>query len=72
VPGSFVVMASLEDSMAGGVIIRDIDLAFIDEDSSFMLPVGEVRVEGKGDGTVHRLEGLEYKGVVGRGGLDTV
>jgi len=65
-------MASLEDIMAGGVVIRDIDSAFIGEDSGFMLPVGEVRSEGKGDGTVHRLEGLEYEGVVGRGGLDTV
>ena len=72
VSGSFVVMASLEDSMAGGVVIRDIDLAFIGEDSGFVLPVGEARTEGKGDGTVYRLEGLEYEGVVSRGRLDTV
>ena len=39
---SFVVMASSEDSMTDGVVIRDIDAAFIGEDSGFMLPVGDV------------------------------
>jgi len=72
VSGSFMVVALCKDGMVDGVIIRDVDLALVGKDSSFMLPVGEAGVEGKGDGTIHRLEGLEYKGVIGRGGLNVI
>jgi len=69
---SFVIVASFKDGMANGVIVRDIDLTFVGKDSSFVLPVGKAGVEGEGDGTVHGLEGLEYEGVIGRGGLNMI
>jgi len=72
VSGGFVIMTSFKDGMADGVVIRDIDSAFVSKDSSFMLPVGEAGMEGEGNGSVHRLEGLEYEGIIGRGGLNAV
>ena len=75
VPGvsrSFVVVTACEDGMTDGVIIRNIYAAFVGEDTGFMLPVREAGTEGEGNGSVHRLEGLEYKGVIGGGGLDVV
>ena len=75
IPGvscGFVVMTACEDGVTDGVIVRDVDTALVGEDSGFMLPVGEAGAEGKGNGAVHRLEGLEYEGVVGGGGLDAV
>ena len=71
-PGSFVIMALFKDGMADGVIIRDVDSAFVGEDAGFVLPVGEAGVESEGDGSVHGLEGLKYEGVIGRGGLNTI
>jgi len=71
-PSSFVIMASLKDGMANGVIVGDVDATFVGKDSSFMLPVGKAGAEGEGDGTVHGLKGLEYKGVIGRDGLNTI
>jgi len=58
--------------MVDGVIVRDVDSAFVDKDSSFVLPVREAGVEGEGNGTIHGLEGLEYEGVISRGGLDAI
>jgi len=72
VSSSFVIMAAGEDGVADRVIVRDVYAAFVSKDSGFMLPVREAGAEGKGDGPVHRLEGLKYEGVVGGGGLDTV
>jgi len=72
VSGCFVIVASCKDGMVDGVIIRDIDSAFVGEDSRFVLPVREVGVEGEGDGTVHGLEGLEYKRVISRGRLNMI
>jgi len=69
---SFMIVALFKDGMADGVIVRDVDSALVGKDSSFMLPVREVGAEGKGDGTVHGLEGLEYEGVISRGGLNTI
>jgi len=65
-------MTSFKDGMADGVVIRDVDSSFVSKDSGFMLPVGEAGTEGEGDGSVHRLEGLEYEEVIGRGGLNVV
>jgi len=72
VSSGFVIVTSFKDGMADGVVIRDIDSSFVSEDSSFMLPVGEAGAEGEGNGTVHGLEGLEYKGVIGGGGLNAI
>ena len=49
--------------MAEGVVGGDIDTAFISEDAGFDLPVSQPGVERKRDVLVHRLEGLEDKGV---------
>jgi len=65
-------MTLFKDGMADGVVVGDVDLAFVSKDSSFMLPVREAGSEGEGDGSVHGLEGLEYEGVIGRGGLNAV
>jgi len=70
--GSFMIVASCKNGMADGVIIWDVDLAFVGKDSGFMLPVREAEAEGEGDGTVHGLEGLEYEGVIGGGGLNAI
>jgi len=68
----FVVVTTCENGVPDRVVIRDVDTAFVGEDSSLVLPIGEAGAEGEGNGTVHRLEGLEYEGVVGGGGLDAV
>jgi len=62
---SFMVVTACEDSVMDGVIIRDIYTAFVSENSCFMLPVREAGAESKGNRTIHRLESLEYEGVVG-------
>ena len=49
----FVIVTPFKDSMTDGVVVRDIDSAFVSKDPGFMLPVREAGVEGKGDGTVH-------------------
>ena len=72
VTGTLVVVASLEDGVTEGVIIGDIDMALIDQDACFDLPVGEAGMEGKRDIIVHRLEGLENEGVACRGRLDAM
>ena len=68
----FVVVASLKDGMADGVITGDVDSAFVGEDSGFMLPIGEAGAEGEGNGTIHGLEDLENERIVSRGGLNTI
>ena len=72
VSGSSVVMASLEDGVTDGVIVRDVDSAFVCENASLVLPVGEAGAEGKGNGTIHGLEGLEYEGTISGGGLNSI
>ena len=72
VASSFMVITMLEDRVMEGVIIWDIYSSFVGENTSLVLPVGEMRVKGRRDGSVHRLEGLEYKWVVGRGRLYSI
>jgi len=67
-----MVMASLEDGVLEGVIVRDIDLAFVGKDTGFMLPVREAGAEVAGNRAIHGLEGLEYEGVIGGTGLDSI
>jgi len=67
-----MIVTSFKDGMADGVVVRNVDLAFVSEDSGFMLPVGEAGVEGEGNGAIHGLEGLEYKRVIGGGGLNAI
>ena len=45
VTGGFMIMAALEDRTAEGIISRDIDTAFVSEDSGLNLPVSKVGVE---------------------------
>ena len=72
VSGTFVVMATLENSMMEGVVIWDIDTTLIGQDARVDLPIGEVGTEGKRDVVVHGLEGLKDEGVTCGGRLDTV
>jgi len=68
----FMVVTTRKDSVTNGVIVRDVYAAFVGEDPGFVLPVREAGVESEWDRTVHRLEGLEYEEIIGRGGLNTV
>ena len=80
VASRFVIMAVLENSATKGVVRRDIDAAFISEDTRLDLPVSEPGTEGKRNVLMHGLEGLEDKGVsrgrgfnvVGKGGVNQV
>ena len=72
VPGALVVMATLKNSVAEGIIGRDIDTALVGQDARVDLPVGEAGTEGEGDVVIHGLEGLEDEGVACRGRLNTV
>jgi len=65
----FVVMTALKDRVTERIVIRDIYMSFVGEDTGFMLPVGEARAEGGRDRSIHKLESLEYKRIVGRGQL---
>jgi len=62
---SFMVVTACEDGVTDGVIVRDVYAAFVSEDASFVLPVGETGAESEWNRTIHRLEGFEYKGIVG-------
>ena len=67
-----MVMATLEDGTAEGIVCRDIDTTFVSKDAGFDLPVGEPGAKGKRDVLVHRLECLEDEGVPRRGRFDAV
>ena len=54
-PSGFVIMATLEDEVAKGFIIGNIDMTLIGQDAHFNLPVRKARVEGKGNILVHGL-----------------
>ena len=70
--GGFVIVATLEDGTAEGVVCRDVDATFVSKDAGFDLPVSESGAEGERDVLVHRLESLEDEGVTCRGRLDAV
>ena len=67
VSGGFMIVASRKNGVVEGVVGGDIDTAFIGEDASFNLPVGQLGTEGERNILVHGLEGLENEGVT-RGG----
>ena len=72
VAGRFMIMTVLKDGAAKRVVRGDVDTAFVRKDAGFNLPVGEAGAEGERNVLVHRLEGLEDKGVTHRGGLNAV
>jgi hypothetical protein len=72
VAGGLMVMAALEDGFTEGVVVGDVDTSLVGKDSGLHLPVGEAGTEGERDILVHRLEGLEYKGVARGGRLNVV
>ena len=72
VTGAFVVVASLENGVAEGIVIGDIDTALIGQDARFDLPVGEAGTEGERNVIVHGLEGLEDEGIACRSRLDAM
>ena len=70
VASSGVVVTVTENVAAEIVSGRDKDAAFIDEDAIRMLPVREAGTEGRGNGAIHGLKGLEDEGVGGRRASD--
>ena len=72
VTGALMVMTSLENGVAKGIIIGDIDTALIGQNARVDLPVGEAGTEGERDILVHGLEGLEDEGVTSRSILDAM
>ena len=54
----FVIVASFKNGMEEGVIGRNIDATFVDENSGFNLPVSEAGTEWEGNILVHGLECL--------------
>ena len=67
-----MVVTALENGVAEGVVVGDIDTTLVGQDACFDLPVGEAGTEGERDVLIHGLEGLEDKGVARRGGLDAM
>ena len=63
--GGCMVMASFENGAAERIISRDIDMAFIGEDTGLHLPVSQAGAEGERDVLVHRLKRLQDEGVGG-------
>ena len=63
----FMIMATLENSVAKGFIIGDIDAPLVGEDACFDLPVKEAGTERERNILVHRLEGLEDNRIVNGG-----
>ena len=61
--GALVVVTSLENGAAEGIIVGDIDTPLVGQDACLDLPVGEAGMEGERDVLVHGLEGLEDEGV---------
>ena len=72
VAGSFVVVTALEDGVAKGVIIGDIDVASIGQDTRFDLPIRKTGAERERDVVTHGLKGLKNKGVASRGVLNVM
>ena len=70
--GRFVVMTSLEDGVAEGFTIRNINTSLVGKDASFNLPVGQAGTEREGNVLIHRLESLEDKGVASGGRFNVV
>src|SRR6266702_3796252 len=68
--GGDVVVTTLQDRAAKGVIGRNIDTSLVREDTGIELPVREARAEGSRDVFLHRLKSLEDEGVGGGGGLN--
>ena len=67
-----MIMAPFKDGAAKGIIRGDINTAFIGEDASFDLPVGQLGVERERNILMHGLEGLEDEGITCGGGFDAV
>ena len=72
VTSTFMVVTPLENGVAEGIVIGDVDPTLIGQDACVNLPVREAGTEGERDVVVHGLEGLENEGITRRGGLDTV
>ena len=58
VAGGFMVITSFKDGTEEGVVSRDVNTAFVGEDSHFNLPVGKMGAEWKGNILMHRLKCL--------------
>ena len=72
VTSTFMVVTSLENGVAEGIIVGDVDTALIGQDACFDLPVGEAGTEGERDIIVHGLEGLENERIARQSRLDAM
>ena len=69
---SFMIMALLKDGVAKEFIFGDIDMALVDWNACFNLPVEKMGAEEERNILVHQLKCLEGKGVTGRGGFNVM
>ena len=67
---SGMIMATAENVTSKSIIRGNINMALVSKDAVNVLPIRKPGAEGGGNGAIHRLEGLEDKGIGGRGGGD--
>ena len=67
-----MVMATVENGLTERGVGRDIDAILVCENAFGVLPIGETRAEGRGNGAVHRLQGLGDERIGSRRGLDSM
>ena len=65
---SCMIVTALENIAAKIISRWDIDTALKSEDAVNVLPIGQLGAECRRNGAIHRLQGLEDKGVGRRGG----
>ena len=65
--GYFMVVAMSKDGLLEGGVGGDINMALVGEDSFGILPVGQMRMEGRRNGSINRLQCLEDQRIRGRG-----
>ena len=66
------MIVTVVENITAQIIHRwDVNTALKSEDTINVLPVGQSEAKCRRDGTIHRLQGLEDKGIGRRGGGDT-
>ena len=65
-----MVMALGKDGLLKREVGGHVDTTLVGEDPFGILPVGQMRAEGRGNRSIHQLECLKDEGIRGRGGLD--
>jgi hypothetical protein len=63
-----VVMGMSDDVATKRTRVRDINMVLVGEETIINLPVGEMRVEGRGNSAVEGLEGIADEDIITGGG----